>query len=95
MKLAIIVFAEELEDAKNEAERICRRRVAPLHWWYLIPIAAVAGILLYGLFRWASAAPEIDEEIAKERFRAEQDWRSMRRAGSDALLKSTVRRSQE
>jgi hypothetical protein len=78
-----IVFGTDLEDAKNGDARIRRRGVTSLHWWYLIPIVAAAAILLYALFRWASAAPEIDEEIAKERFRVEQDWRSMRRAGNE------------
>jgi len=54
-----------------------------VHWWILIVIAAAAGLLLYGLFRWSAGAPEIDDEIAKERFRAEQDWRNLRRSGHD------------
>ncbi|HTT33124.1 MAG TPA: hypothetical protein VMH48_05950 [Methylomirabilota bacterium] len=54
-----------------------------MHWWMLIPIAAAAGLLLYALFRWAAGAPEIDDEIAKQRFRAEQDWRSLRRSGEN------------
>lgn len=52
--------------------------------WVLIPIAAVIVISLYGLFRWASAAPEIDEGHAREHFRAEQEWRGLRRSGIDA-----------
>jgi len=55
-----------------------------MHWWMLIPIAAVVGISLYGLFRWASAAPDIDVENAREGFREEQDWRGLDRSGIDA-----------
>jgi hypothetical protein len=55
----------------------------PVHWWTLIPIAAAVLLSLYGLFRWASADAGIDDERAKERFRAEQDWRGLRRSGSD------------
>ena len=53
-----------------------------MHWWILIAIAAVV-LLLYGLFRWSAAAPGIDDEIVKERFREEQDWRSSRRSGEN------------
>jgi hypothetical protein len=55
-----------------------------MHWWVLIPIAAIFLISLYGLFRWASAAPEIDLENAKQHFREQQDWRGLRRSGIDA-----------
>ena len=55
-----------------------------MHWWMLIPIAAVIGISLYGLFRWASGAPEIDVENATEHFREGQDWRGLHRSGIDA-----------
>ena len=55
-----------------------------MRWWVLIPIAAVIGILLYGLLRWASGAPEIDREAAREHFREEQDWRGLHRSGIDA-----------
>jgi len=61
-----------------------RRSEVLVHWWLLIPIAvAAAGLLLYALFRWAADAPEIDNEIAKNRFRAEQDWRNLRRSGEN------------
>ena len=56
-----------------------------MHWWLLIPIAAVIVICLYGLFRWASGAPEIDMEETEEHFRAEQDWRGLHRSGIDAV----------
>jgi len=55
-----------------------------MHWWMLIPIAAVIGISLYGLFRWVSGAPEIDAENARENSHAEQDWRGLHRSGIDA-----------
>jgi hypothetical protein len=55
-----------------------------MHWWVLIPISAVVGIFLYGLFRWASGAPEVDVESDREHFHAEQEWRGLRRSGIDA-----------
>jgi hypothetical protein len=55
-----------------------------MFWWVLIPVAALACLLLYVLFRWASADPGIDAQIAKERFRAEQEWREGRRSGSES-----------
>ena len=55
-----------------------------MHWWLLIPIAAVIVITLYALFRWASGAPEIDLQSAREDFQAEQEWRGLHRSGIDA-----------
>ena len=55
-----------------------------MHWWMLIPIAAVIVVALYGLFRWASGAPDIDVENAREDFRAERDWHGLHRSGIDA-----------
>jgi len=54
-----------------------------MHWWMLIPIAAVIVISLYGLFRWASRAPDIDIENARDHFHEEQDWRGLHRSGID------------
>jgi len=54
-----------------------------VRWWILISIAAAVPLLLYALFRWASTDPGIDAEISKERFRAEQDSRGLRRSGND------------
>jgi hypothetical protein len=54
-----------------------------VHWWILIAIAVIVLLSLYGLFRWASAAPGIDVEADKEHFQAEQDWRGLRRSGID------------
>jgi len=56
-----------------------------MHWWVLIPIAAVVVVSLYGLFRWASGAPEIDVEDAREDFREEQAWHGLHRSGIDAV----------
>ena len=38
-------------------------------------------IALAGVFRWASGDTAVEREAAKEKFRAEQSWRGMRRAG--------------
>jgi hypothetical protein len=54
-----------------------------MHWWVLIAIAAGVLLSLYGLLRWASADGGIDAEIARERLRAEQEWRGLRRAGNE------------
>jgi hypothetical protein len=54
-----------------------------VHWSILIPVAGAVLLSVYGLFRWASADPAIDAETAKDRFRAEQDWRGQRRSGTD------------
>ena len=83
MQASLIVFAAELEDATREAAGIYPRSVAQVLWWILLAIATAAGLLLYGLFRWAAGAPEIDDETAKEHFRAEQDWRGLRRSGEN------------
>lgn len=56
-----------------------------MHWWMLIPIAATILAALYGLFRWAAADPGIETERAKERFRAEQDWRGLHRSSIDPV----------
>jgi len=54
-----------------------------VHWWILIPIAAAVVMALYGLFRWASGDPGLDEESGREHFRTEQDWRGLRRSTID------------
>ena len=82
MRVSLIVFAAKLGDAKTSRRGFAGRGEAQVHWWMLIPVAAAAGLLLYALFRWAAGAPEIDDEIAKQHFRAEQDWRALRRSGS-------------
>jgi hypothetical protein len=86
-----LIFSFELEDASDEAESLRFWRLSIVFWWVLILVAASVPFLLYGLFRWASADPGIDAEIAKERFRAEQDWRDMHRSGSDSNAAKKVK----
>jgi hypothetical protein len=57
-----------------------------MFWWGLGIFALVAPFLLYGLFRWASSDPGVDRELAKERFRTEQELRGLRRSGGSDLL---------
>jgi hypothetical protein len=52
-----------------------------MFWWGLAVLVLVIPLLFFGLFRWASADPGIDREIAKDRFRAEQESRALRRSG--------------
>jgi hypothetical protein len=55
-----------------------------VHWLILVLIAAATVILLYGLFRWASADAGTDAKIAKEDSRSEQDWCRLHRSAIDA-----------
>ena len=64
-------------------------------WWVFIVIGAAVLLSVYGLFRWASADPGIDAENAKNRFRAEQDWRAARRPGGDGAQAGTQDRLQD
>jgi uncharacterized membrane protein len=57
------------------------REQANVFWGGLIVLTVAVLFLLYGLFRWASKDPGIDREIAKQRFQAEQDLRSLNRSG--------------
>ena len=59
-----------------------------MFWWGLGIAVLVAPVLLYGLFRWASSDEGIDRELAKERFRAEQELRGLRRSGGSDLVSS-------
>jgi hypothetical protein len=59
-----------------------------MFWWGLGIFVLVAPFLLYGLFRWASSDEGIDREVAKERFRAEQELRGLRRSGGSDLVSS-------
>ncbi len=59
-----------------------------MFWWGLGIAVLVAPFLLYGLFRWASSDEGIDRELAKERFQAEQELRSLRRSGGSDLVSS-------
>ena len=56
-----------------------------MFWWALAIFVFVTALLLYGLFRWASSDEGIDRELAKERFRAEQEFRGLRRSGASDL----------
>jgi hypothetical protein len=49
-----------------------------LIWWGLVAMA-VAGCL--GLAHWVMTDPGAERELARERFRAEQEARGLRRAG--------------
>jgi hypothetical protein len=51
-----------------------------MFWWVLAAVLLVVPLLLFGLFYWASGDPGIDREIAKDRFRAEQEYRWLRRS---------------
>ena len=64
-------------------------------WWVFIVIGAAVLLSAYGLFRWASADPGIDEETAKNHFHAEQDWRAARRSGGDGAQADTQDRLQD
>ena len=55
-----------------------------MFWLSLVAIVVVVALLLFGLYRWASKDPGVDREIAKERFRAEQELRWLRRSGENA-----------
>jgi hypothetical protein len=78
-----LLFSPELDDASDQAKSLRFWRVHGVLWWVLIPAAVAVPFLLYGLYRRALADPGIDAEIAKERFRAEQEWRSAHRSGND------------
>lgn len=55
-----------------------------VHWLILVLIAVATVILLYGLFRWASADAGIDAPIVKERLHGKQDWSGLHRSAIDA-----------
>ena len=48
-----------------------------LIWWGLLAVAA--GCL--GLFHWVMTDPGAERELARERFRVQQEVRAVRRAG--------------
>jgi len=54
-----------------------------LFWWTLVAIVVAAPLLLFGLYYWASKDPGVDREIAKERFRAEQELRWLHRSSEN------------
>ena len=55
-----------------------------MYWVILVVIAAATLILLYGLFRWASADARTEAESSRERFGAKQDWTGLHRSTIDA-----------
>lgn len=61
-----------------------------MFWWGLAIVVLVTPFLLYGLFRWASSDEGVEREISKERFRAEQELRGLRRSGGDDLASHTA-----
>jgi hypothetical protein len=52
-----------------------------MFWWCLIVFVLVSPFLFYWFYRWTSSDHDIDHQIAKERFQAEQEWRALRRSG--------------
>ena len=52
-----------------------------MFWWALVAFGVAALFLLFRLFHWISSEPGIERDIASARFRAEQDYRALRRAG--------------
>jgi len=54
-----------------------------LFWLSLMAIVVAAPLLLLALY-WASKDSGVDREIAKERFRAVQELRWLRRSGESA-----------
>jgi hypothetical protein len=56
-----------------------------MFWWGLAIVVLVAPFLLYGLFRWASSDEGVEREVSRERFRAEQELRGLRRSGGSDL----------
>jgi len=49
-------------------------------WFGLLAVVATALFVLLGLFHWICTAPELEQSPARDRFQAEQDYRSSRRA---------------
>ena len=55
-----------------------------MFWLSLVAIVVAAPLLLLALYYCASKDSGVDREIAKERFRAEQELRWLRRSGENA-----------
>jgi len=55
-----------------------------LFWLSLVAIVVAATLLVLALYYWASKDPGVDREIARERFRAGQELRWLRRSGENA-----------
>lgn len=61
-----------------------------MFWWGLAIVVLVTPFLLYGLFRWASSDEGVEREVSKERFRAEQELKGLRRSGESDLAPKKV-----
>ena len=55
-----------------------------MFWLSLVAIVVAATLLVLALYYWASKDSGVDREIAKKRFRAEQELRWLRRSGENA-----------
>ncbi len=55
-----------------------------MFWWGLVAIVVAIPFLLLGFYDWASKDPGVEHDIAKERFRAEQELRWLRRSQGSA-----------
>ena len=75
---------ENCNEKKSRAGTGVPGEDAAVHWLILVLISAATLILLYGLFRWASADARIDAESSEEQFRAKQDWSGLHRSAIDA-----------
>gem|GEM_PF-4298253 len=51
-----------------------------MFWWGILAFAATAVFALLGLLHWILMDPDVDRDIAKDRFRLEQEYREYRRA---------------
>ena len=63
-----------------------------MFWWGLAIAVIVIPLLLYGLFRWASSDEGVEREFLRERFRAEQELRGLRRSGESDLSSHATRK---
>lgn len=56
-----------------------------MFWWGLAAVVLVVPVVFLVVFLWSSGDPaidrEIEREIARNRFRAEQEYRGLRRSG--------------
>jgi hypothetical protein len=50
-------------------------------WWGVGIFTVTVVVALLGLLHWVLTDPDTDRDIAKDRFRLEQEYRELRRAG--------------
>lgn len=55
--------------------------IGSVFWWALLACGMAGLPLALGLFHWISKDQGIERERARARFRAEQDYRALRRSG--------------